>query len=218
MSNGNGTISYLDSAQSAAQQAVADLQLFEANNNEALQSMAVGSGFASAIGSIAGAAAGWATAGVGLAGLLTGGGKGDSLEIEVSNFSSQPLVLYNYNPASGNVSKIVQPLSTGESDTFILDYPNDTFGTSTQIELDFMVGTIQASVTYAYTDEGDPGRWQVSGSIDGDSGHKFAAKLQLFGATFKANDSSNPNFSFYTSPIESGSGQMSLVFYDLATS
>ncbi|ACP23690.1 hypothetical protein NGR_b22450 (plasmid) [Sinorhizobium fredii NGR234] len=216
MSNGNGTINYLNAAQDAAQQAVADLQLFEANNNEALRSMAIGADFASAIGSIAGAAAGWATAGVGLAGLLTGGGKGDSLEIEVSNFSSQPLVLYNYNPARGNVSKIVQPLSTGESDTFILDYPDDTFDTSTQIELDFLIGTIQASVTYKYTDSGDPGRWQVVASIDGDGGYKFDTKLQLFGATFRANSSSNPSFSWYTSPIESSSGQMSLAFYDLA--
>jgi hypothetical protein len=212
----NGTTNYLDTAQNAAQQAVKDLAQFDSNNNQAVSSMAVGAiaPIIGAIGSIAGAAAGTGNFGINLAGLANSS-SGSALEVEISNYSSQPIALFNYNPSVGNVTKIPQPLVQGENDIFLLTH-SSSFSTSTSISLQFMVGLIEVDVTFSYTDSGDPGRWQITVSIDGDSPHKFATKLQLFGVTFQGN-SGYPSFSLYTSPIETSSGQIDLIFYDLAS-
>lgn len=216
----NGTTNYIDSAQSAAQQAVKDLALFDSNNNQALNDAittgAVGAiaPIVGAIGSVVGASAGVGNFGINLAGAVNNTSSA-VLEIEITNYSSQPVVLFNYTPSSMNVSKIATALVQGESDIFLLTY-SGSFGTSSSILLQFMVGLIEVDITFSYTDTGDPGRWQITASIDGDSPHKFATKLQLFGATFQGK-SGYPSFSFYTSPIETGNGQIDLVFYDLAS-
>ncbi len=210
-----GDIVWLDSDDGAGKQAVKDLNLFQANNNETFRNPRAFIG--AAIGAISGAAASWSQAGIGLAGLLTGGGgDGDSLEIEVTNNSSQPIVLYNYNPASCNVSKVLEPIPQGESDTFLVDNSSGFEADKTEIKLQFYIGPTRLSITYKYTEEGDPGRWKIKAQLDEQTEHDFPEYLQLFGATFSVTSGEGKNFSFYTAPIETSTGQIYLQFYDLA--
>ncbi|MEI3853663.1 MULTISPECIES: hypothetical protein [unclassified Ensifer] len=205
-------VNFLSNAADAANQAVKDLAAFQANNGGGAKEVA-----GALIAGIAGAAAGWSNVGIGLSNLLTGGGaSGDALQIEVTNYSSQPVVLYNYTPHSGNVSKIVGPLTQGESDIFVLDRLEDKFSTETSILLQFKVGNVDATVTYSYTDVGDPGRWKLTVEIDGKQ-HTFDTELQLMGAVFKSGGGEYASFSLYTAPIETGSGQIDLLFYDYAS-
>lgn len=220
----HGTPTYLDDKDDAGQQAARDLWKLQTNQATALRSgegpLGATAPIFGAIGAIGGAIAGTANFGINLASFLnTKSGAstpGDALEIAISNFSSQPLVLYNYFPKSADISKLPRPLVQNDEDILLLTR-TEAFGTSSSILMQFLLGNIEVDVGFAYTDVGTPGMWQVTVGIDGDSPlHQFPADRQLFGATFKGSSDSYPNISLYTAPIETGSGQVDLVFYDLA--
>lgn len=221
----NGTTTFFSDAK-AAQQAVADLA-----NTTITQSTLVRRAPEDpmAIVAIAGAAAGVASAvfgaasfGVLLANLLRGNQtQFDSLQIEVTNSTAVPLVLFNYVPHYCNISGLADPLLPGQTGlVLITSTPGSTFSNSTALQLDFLIGTsasssIQVSTTYNLTDFGTPGRWRVSATVDG-TRHEFAKVRALVGASFTGN-SSFPSFSFYTSPIETRTGKIDLNFYTLAS-
>jgi hypothetical protein len=212
----NGEPKYLDDYTAAGQQAVKDVAKFQDDNNKLLQSAgpAAIAPILAAIGSLAGAGATAASAGSTLASLIAGG-KGGSLEVQICNFSSYPLVLYQIKTENGNISKTPQPLAQGEDDVFLLTHTS-SFSASSTFQLYFFLGSISIEVRYKYTDEGDPGRWQLHVGIDNDEVHEFPDDLALFGATFTSDQSGTPNFSLYSVPIETGSGQIDLTFYNLA--
>jgi hypothetical protein len=103
----NGEPKYLDDYTAAGQQAVKDVAKFQDDNNKILQSAgpAAIAPILAAIGSLVGAGATAASAGSTLASLIAGG-KGGSMEVQIGNFSSYPLVLYQIN-----ISKTPQPLA-----------------------------------------------------------------------------------------------------------
>jgi hypothetical protein len=214
---GNGTVTFFTDPSQAAAQVVADVSSFQSQQAQLAGGLGVAPILiAGAVGSLISASAGVTNAAVGLANLATKNAAGsDALEIEFSNSSSQPVVIFDYDPKNSNVTKVPEPLAAGETDIFLLTNPSG-IKTGAQIEIDFMVGPIACSVTYQYTDTGNPGRWQVSLTIDGNS-QTFPNNLQLLGATFQGNTGFS-SFSIYTSPIETSSGQMDLSIYDLATS
>ncbi len=209
----NGEPKYLDDATEAGLQAVKDVQKFQdAQNLPATPEFA---GVIAGLASLATAAATAAGAASDLSSLVNSG-KSGSLEILISNNCKYPLVMYQYKTNNANASKIPQPLAQGEDDVFLLTH-SSSFDTSTNFQLYFFLGAISIEVRYVYTSEGDPGRWQFHVGIDGDEVHEFPDELQIFGATFKPGDpSTNPSFSLYSVPIETGSGQIDLTFYDLA--
>lgn len=213
---GNGTVTFFTDPTKAAAQAVADVSAFQ--TQQAQQAGGLGVApilIAGAVGSLISAAAGVTNASVGLANLATKNAAGsDALEIEIGNSSSQPVVIFNYDPRNSNVTKVPEPLAAGETDIFLLTNPNG-IKSGAQILIEFMVGTIAVSITYQYTDTGNPGRWQVSLTVDG-AAQTFPDNLQLLGAMFQG-DTGFPSFSLYTAPIETSSGQMDLSIYDLGT-
>jgi hypothetical protein len=211
----NGTVTFFTDPAQAAAQAVADVSAFQ--NQKAQLAAAPGVApilIAGAIGSLISATAGVTNAAVGVAGLATRNASGaDALEIEFGNESSHPVIVYDYDPRNANVTKVPEPLAAGASDIFLITNTNG-LKVDAKIRIDFMVGAVACSVTYEYTDTGNPGRWRVSLTVDGNS-QTFSDNLYLMGAKFVGDDAS-ASFTLYTAPIETASGQIDLSIYDLA--
>lgn len=195
----------LDDPFAAGAQAARDAAAFAREDVTAVRGVASSIG---AIGSVAGAIAG---AG-GLGATLAGAAKAvDSMEIELINFSSLPIVVFNYFPKVANVTKVPRPLVRGGSDVFLITHRTKFVAGETSITLFVKVGISDVSVKYDLTAEGDPGRWRVSFGVDGNV-LEAPNRLQLFGVTAIRDEQ---RFSMYTAPIEEKSGQLGLVFYDL---
>lgn len=167
---------------------------------------------------------------------------GVGLEIEITNKMSTPLVLMSTDfrqgaPSNGRggVAKVALSLAPGESEVVLVTNgffnPNDTtFQLNIAVcfrdsdnEVNFVPVTVNYEwVTHTFTDPNEPAksvtdkRWQATFEID-DQSSTFKPYLQLFGATFVANEGSGyPNFSVYTLPVATPSGQIDLMFYDYA--
>jgi hypothetical protein len=157
--------------------------------------------------------------GLGVANAVNGSSKGQ-MEVTLVNYSSNPVVLYNCNPSSIDISNLPDPLGEGDNDVVVLT-SDSPFTSSTSFELDLLIGagaaSIPFSLSYAYTSQGDPGRWTVTASAGGCTPHAFPTDIQMFGLSFTG-ATSYPSFSVYTSPIETGNGAMSIAIYDMATS
>jgi hypothetical protein len=199
------TARLLDDPFAAGAQAAKDAAAFAKEDVTAVRGLASGIG---AIGSVAGAIAGAGSLGASLAGAVKAV---DALEIELVNFSSLPVVVFNYFPKVANVTKVPRPLVRGGSDIFLITHRSKFNTNETSIELFLKVGISDVSVKYALTGEGDPGRWRVSFGVDGNV-LDAPNRLQLFGVTAVRGEQ---KFSMYTSPIEEKSGQIGLAFYDL---
>lgn len=214
----NGTAVFLDNSLQAAQQASLDVANFAANGGAGGSRETAATG--DPLGTVAGIANAVFTAGlfaVGIAGATNDDTTGQ-LQIDLINYSSNPVVVYNYNPSNANVTDVPTPLAPGDNDLFLLTL-DEEFDTDSSLVLYLLIGSgttgsIQTAFTYGYTDDGKPGRWSVQANIDG-AAHTFPNNLQLFGATFTGNEG-YPNFSVYTSTIETASGDLSLSVYDLA--
>lgn len=213
----HGNVNFLDSTTSVAAQAALDVAAFA----QVSATARLGAAPIAAIGAIAGvssAISGAGSFGVGLASLINstqGGATSGELEITLSNNSGQPVVLFNYDPTSCQVSSIPVPLAPGEDDVLLITQ-TAAFTNDTRIGLELLVGSgataITSAITYAYSTD----RWTVSAAVDGSATHDYAPDLQLYGATFAPKGGAT-GFSFYTAPIESRNGAITLSFYDLAT-
>ena len=178
----------------------------------------------------AGAAAASASTGVSLTEYLSSyyssGGAADvppALEIEVENNSSQPLVLFNYTAYQAEVSKASQSLFPGETDIVLVTRNKAFSDQDSFVALFFLISGVYVAVIYGWSNSS--GLWLVDACIDPifASKHKldpgqvngFPANQQLFGAGFAGN-AGYPNFSFFTSNVNTPSGQIDLDFYDYA--
>ncbi|TDE20800.1 hypothetical protein E1295_47095 [Nonomuraea mesophila] len=232
----NGTVTFIDDMNEAAAQANKDVAAFSqyltgpagpAPNGQAATpggAAAVGAGAAvvSAASSVSSTILQAALLGVNIANMVLSQKSTGSLEITITNNSTKPLTLYNYRPSHGDITNIPNPLYTGQTDAVVLT-KSSAFDDDTSVELQFCIGDGQAvngvnslinfALTYAYTDEGNPGRWSLSAAVDGSDTHSYPQALQMFGFTFVGN-TGFPAFSVYTSPIETGSGSISMVVYD----
>lgn len=216
-STSNGAVIFLDSSLQAAQQAGLDVASFaaeESGGGSGELAVAAGLGAAAAIASAVFAAGNLA---VNVANSVNNGSSGQ-LQLDLVNYSSYPVIVYDYNPSSANVTDVPTPLGPGDNDVFVLTL-GEEFSTSSSLVLNLLIGSgttssIQTAFTYSYTDEGNPGRWAVKANIDGTS-HTFPNTLQLFGLTFTGN-SGYPSFSVYTSSIETASGALALSVYNLS--
>lgn len=142
-----------------------------------------------------------------------------SLEIEVTNLSSWPVVLYD-TALDGKVesAKSIDPLGTGDGDTFLL-YRPDPFQSGDGVVLRFLVGGqapgigvsgIETQLLYHLSSQDS---WNVQAIVDGQSSIVQSA-TSLFAANFEPTSSLDPNFGFYTSPITTKNGRIGLTFFD----
>jgi hypothetical protein len=217
MTTPNGNVNFFDSGLDAAQQAGLDVANFAAQDNGDGAGASVTAPAVSAAAAIANAVFSGGNLGVNIANAVNSDSAGQ-LQIDLVNYSSAPLIVYDYNPDNANVTDVPAPLAPGENDLFVLT-SDEQFDSSSALGLNMLIGTgstgsIQTELTYSYTDNGNPGRWTVSAVVDGTS-HNFPRNLQLFGLTFSGN-SGYPSFSIYTSTIETASGVLSIAAYDLA--
>lgn len=226
----HGKVQYFDDGLDAARQAGLDLAVSMPTKPASTEAddgpQTDWAGWVSAIAGVVSALGTVGNFAVNLANLVnTGdkesGGTGASVEIRIENQSSTSVVLYAYEPNSADVSNVPDPMGPGESDVMVLTRPGETFTKNESgIDMTFAVGegndVIPVLVRYVYTDVGTPGRWKVRASVDDlcDDPHSFPVALQLMGASFESTCEGYPSFSFYTAPIESGSGSLSLRFLD----
>ncbi len=212
-----GTVTFLTNGRDAALRALKDVATFQSRTSGIESAPGIPPlVIAGAIGQLVSARAGLTSASVGLASQINKGAlASDALEIEFNNFASEPLVIFNYDPSNLNVSRIAEPLAAGQSDVVLLTSPTG-FKDGASIQIDLFVGEVPMRVTYELSNRGDPGRWVVSMTIDGQQ-KTFDRKLQLIGALFASADGRSKSFSVFTSPIETSSGQIDLTFYSVAS-
>jgi hypothetical protein len=165
--------------------------------------------------------------------------KAASLQITITNNSSRTIVLYKARPANADIVNVVPPLASGESGVFVIASGKGFSSTGegkSKLDLIFRVGGGQDYLTNLVTnstyvefnfeyvlpdstaDVSSPGRWTLQAGIDSSDKHAYGIgmnTLQLYGGTFIGNPGS-PAFSFYTYSIETGTGQIDIVFYDCA--
>jgi hypothetical protein len=165
--------------------------------------------------------------------------KAASLQIAIANQSSSTVALYKATPENADIANVVPPLASGDSGVFVIarsgGFSGGTKGAS-KLDLTFRIGggtdqggnpatnSVYAEFNFEYVKDGgtpkvsSPGRWILAAGIDNSDKHDYGIgnnTLQLYGGTFIGNPGS-PNFAFYTSSIETGSGQIDIVFYDCA--
>lgn len=215
----HGTTLFIDSGLAAGQQAGLDVANFAAQDEDTPGPAQDAAGVAAGISAAAGVASAVFTGGnlgVNIANAVNNETTGQ-LQVNITNFSSLPVIVYDYNPTHADITDVPSPLAPGDNDLFVVTR-SEPLDTTSALELDLLVGSgtasIAVSLTYSYTDNGVPGRWAVTTSVDGGN-HAFPDNLQLFGLTFTGN-AGYPSFSLYTSPIETSSGVMSIAIYDLA--
>jgi hypothetical protein len=213
----NGNVAFLDSGLGAAQQAGLDVANFAAQDNGGGAGASVSAPAVSAVAAIANAVFSGGNLGVNIANAVDNETTGQ-LQINLVNYSSAPVIVYDYNPDNANVTDVPAPLAPGDNDLFVLT-SEEQFDSDSALGLNVLVGagtsgSIQTEFTYSYTENGNPGRWTVSAVVDG-ANHDFPSNLQLFGLTFTGS-SGYPSFSVYTSTIETASGVLSIAVYDLA--
>lgn len=168
-----------------------------------------------------------------------------SLQVTITNQSSRIVALYKTKPENAVITNVVPPLASGESGVFVVTYgagfssvPNNNNGGTkiSSFDLVFRVGggndyagNAVTNATYVELDftyvvpggtpsVSPPGRWTLEARIDSSQRHTYEVgenTLQLLGGSFIGNPGS-PAFAFYTYSIESGSGQIDIVFYDCA--
>ncbi len=223
----HGKVDYFDKPLAAARQAAADLA-YSLNPPRAEEIDPGFIGVAASAVSAFGSIASWATSLANVILTYTTDEEpatppaGGALEIAVTNQTSNPVVLYAYKPEEAEVSNVLDPLAPGETDVFLLTRRNKPFKPNhTSIELSFAVGqaeVVNVVIGFAYSDATDrPGLWMVQASLDeedGDHRHDFPPELQLMGAAFVGDEGRYPSFSFYTAPIETGSGALGIRFLD----
>ncbi|MCX5528727.1 hypothetical protein OG342_38760 [Streptomyces bobili] len=216
----NGTVVFYDKDRHAARHALKDAVAVAPTAAEALPKIGAAGWTALATGMLN--LVGSAQTGVSVAQtvLANMSAKTGQVEITITNNASLPVTLFNYRPTKLDVSNVPNLLSTGESDVFTLTRQS-LIDDSSSVELDFMIGDgvncAPFRLWFAYTNEGNPGRWKLSALVDGSGKHNYPKALQMFGFTYSGN-TGFPSFSVYTAPIETGSGMLSVIIYDKASS
>lgn len=250
-SNGGAGIDFLDNARTAAMRAAADVEAFQtpptsssANTNdmqgtrEIIPAAAVG--ILTAVFSTVAAAANIGNAGFAIASLFGGDPKtSESFEIELSNFSSQPVVVYGVTTGrtADRIGRLPTPLALGESDVILMvgtegfaQRKSDSSSNPTKITVQLLVGAVPVELVYVWTDAGDPGRWVIQASANGSAQHSFSADLKLVAIDFDGTTTTTAAtgtapgtrtgaakqgaFRLYTMPIETGTGQIDIAIYD----
>ncbi|ALC20364.1 hypothetical protein ACH46N_15035 [Streptomyces pristinaespiralis] len=219
-----GTVQFLTVSEAVGKQANKDVANLVSNSKEAVQPegaiTAAGIGAAASVGLLVSSAV---QSGVAVANMVTADDSVGQLEISVSNESSHPVTLYNYESTSCEVSDLPNPLAPGASDVAVLT-KDAAFGNGDGVRLDFCVGSdnpINFSLWYNYR-VSSAQRWILAADVDdADTTYPmkktYDAARQMFGLTFTPPaGGTQPRFSVYTSPIESGSGHLSVAVYDLA--
>lgn len=227
----HGTVQFWDVNTDAAIQACSDVAALSkaltggGSSGGGSSVEAVGAAGAAAIAGGVSAAAGVASAlfaggnfGLGISNAVDAGTSTGSMQLTIANYSSSPLVMYNCNPSNIDIADMPNPIASGSSDTLVLT-SSSAIGTSSAFTVFFMVGTGASSIPfqlqYSYTDQGNPGRWILSGAADGSPEHTYPTKLQMYGLSFTGN-AKYPSFSVYTSNTETGSGALSIAVYSMA--
>lgn len=207
------TISFLTGTQAAAQ-AANDLQA-SLSGDTGGERVGIAVATLGAIGAITAGIAGTVNAAVGVTGLINKGVNGaNALELELENLSSQSVVIATYTPSHCDVSKVPAPIPSGGSDVFLIT-KDESFTSETNLVLEVLIGPWSVTLTFAYQNIGNPGRWGVSYQI-GENSSGLSANLALNGVIVQA-DAPTPSISVYASPIETTSGQITISIYDLGT-
>ncbi len=147
------------------------------------------------------------------------------VQIVFANKSSVPLALDSVKGGTGcSVSNVPDTLTTGQSDVLVLTNPSQIDG-SAQLEINLKIGN-GASLggsTYSSISVGlylnysaSNTLWIMTPSVDGSTGMPPSpTAVATCSCTFAAADASQyPSFSFYFTPVQTGSGSMSFSFYD----
>lgn len=221
-------LTFLTDAKTTGQLAAADLEALQAPPPNSM-SNSTPSGpsafFFPALIPIATAVFGTVTAaanignlGFGVASLLGGDPKkADTLEISITNNSTQPVVVASVTTtrAQDLIIRMPTPLGEGESDTVALSNPEGfakdaSKGDGTKLTLSLIVGGLALDLSYEWTSTGSPGRWKVRAS-SGTSSQDFDTLLQLVGVDYSATSGA---FRLYTMPTETSTGQIDITVYD----
>lgn len=213
-------LTFLTDAKTTGQLAAADLEALQApppssTTTEIFPALIP---IATAVFSTVTAAANIGNLGFGVASLLGGNPKdADTLEINITNNSTQPVVVASVTTtrAQDLIIRMPTPLGEGESDTVALSNPEGfakdvSKGDGTKLTLSLIVGGLALDLSYEWTSTGSPGRWKVRAS-SGTSSQDFPVNLQLFGVDYSATSGA---FRLYTMPTETSTGQIDITVYD----
>lgn len=214
------TLTFLTDAKTTGQLAAADLEALQApppssTTTEIFPALIP---IATAVFSTVTAAANIGNLGFGVASLLGGTPKdADTLEISITNNSTQPVVVASVTTtrAQDLIIRMPTPLGEGESDTVALSNPEGfakdaSQGDGTKLTVSLIVGGLALDLSYEWTSTGSPGRWKVRAS-SGTSSQDFPVNLQLFGVDYSATSGA---FRLYTMPTETSTGQIDITVYD----
>jgi hypothetical protein len=219
----HGTVTYYSSPGLAAQQASLDMAAYAAKAATSKDTAAPGD-------TAEIAAAGITALGTSVLALISAGQLGASigsmvgggapvagqLQLTVTNYSSQPVVPFDYQVLGGFMSNVPNPLTTGETDTYMMTSPQPFDDAS--FRFDFLVGTGPAPTGIGFSlwlKYGTSSPWTTKVKVDDDDEHPFDPARQMFGFTFTATkDTAAPKFSAYFTPIESANGVVSLMICD----
>lgn len=215
----HGIVTWLP-PQAAALQAAKDIKYLEQRSTEAAapgSPAAIVAAFLAALGTLG-------LLGTSIAGLVKEAkvASVSSVETEVTNLSSSAVVLTTYDMNSTNrwrLAKAMDPLAPGESDSFVVTYPDKDVPFGAYFPLGLTVGngagSVPVQVTYQFA-QTDFGPWTISYLVDGAGSWQYQA-LNLSGLTFQATaGTSCPSFSLYATNIATSSGRLSVSIYDLA--
>lgn len=214
------TLTFLTDAKTTGQLAAADLEALQApppssTTTEIFPALIP---IATAVFGTVTAAANIGNLGFGVASLLGGDPKqADTLEISITNNSTQPVVVASVatTRAQDLIIRMPTPLGEGESDTVALSNPEGfakdaSQGDGTKLTVSLIVGGLALDLSYEWTSTGSPGRWKVRAS-SGTSSQDFPVNLQLFGVDYSATSGA---FRLYTMPTETSTGQIDITVYD----
>jgi hypothetical protein len=149
---------------------------------------------------------------------MVGGGApvAGQLQLTVTNYTSLPVVPFDYQALGGSMSNVPNPLATGETDTYLMTLPQPF--SNAAFRFDFLVGTGAAPTGIGFSlwlKYGGSSPWTTKVKVDDDGEHSYDPARQMFGFTFTATKNTPaPKFSAYFSPIESANGVISLMICD----
>ncbi len=147
------------------------------------------------------------------------------VQFTFANMSSNPLVLDTVKNGAGcMVSNVPSAMSAGQSDVLVLTNPGEIDGTA-KLEIGLKIGNgaltngkynhilVNLYLNYSATNS----MWIMTPSVDSMAGAQGSpAVVAEYGCTFAPSTSyaGYPSFSFYFTPVQTGSGSMTITFYD----
>jgi hypothetical protein len=141
-------------------------------------------------------------------------------EASFVNYSSTPVVVYNYHCSTSSVmTRMPGLLGSGDADSAVLlpSTSNTTpgFASDTFLRVDFLVGAIHCWVRFDYSAGDTPVLWQWKLHIDG-AEHKFSQERAIAGMYFTPGSTAppgTPSFSIYGMPVQGTSAEFDFSIY-----